>query len=264
VRTFLLKDSHGRVKDEYASTMFKVVKVAAGKNHSACLTDEASSSRVFTWGFGGYGRLGHRSAEDEFRPREVDFFSPVGYQRNQAAKQAVELICGSSFTIVITKTRHFYFFGMMSNSPRGEAQTYPKLQDELYDWSVNSVAAGSNLIVVSADDACVAWGVPVAGKLGLQGMAATTRVPKYVESVSGLVTSDVSCGYGQTCFIVSALPGASAEEEAALLTRFPKYPVIADSAPAAPAGAAGKAGAAASKKRKDAAPAKAAVKKGRK
>ena len=63
VKSFLLKDSHGRLKEELPSTTLKIVKVAAGKNHSTCLTDESSGSKVFTWGFGGYGRLGHRSAE---------------------------------------------------------------------------------------------------------------------------------------------------------------------------------------------------------
>lgn len=124
----------------------------------------------------------------------------------------------------------------MSNSPRGEAQTYPKIQDELYDWSVNSTAAGPNLIVVAADDSCVAWGVPVAGKIGLEANATSSSAPKYVDSVKGLVTSDVSCGYGHVCFIVSAAPGAS--DASSLASRFPTYPftvannpVVTDSTP---------------------------------
>lgn len=168
------------------------------------------------------------------------------------------MICGSSFSLFITKTRQIYFCGMMSNSPRGEAQTYPKITDELYDWSVGGAAAGSNLIVVSAEDACVAWGVPVAGKLGLEGMATTTRVPKYVDSVRGFVSCDVSCGYGHTSFVLAAAPGSS--EETTLRAKYPVYPSIADAAP--PAAAAG-----GSKKRKEPAAkgaAKGAAKKGRK
>ena len=111
---------------------------------------------------------------------------------------------------------------MMSNSPRGEAQTYPKIQDELYDWSINSAAAGSNLIVASADDACVAWGVPVSGKLGLEAMATTTRVPKFVDSVRGLVTTDVSCGYGHVCFVVTNHSSESVD----IANKYPRYPNI--------------------------------------
>lgn len=146
---------------------------------------------------------------------------------------------------------------MMSNSPRGEAQTYPKLQDELYDWSLNKVAAGSNLIMVSDDDACVAWGVPVAGKIGLEGMAATTRVPKFVESVRGLRIVDLSCGYGHACFVV--LPDPSAPADSTFPSRYPPYPDIPNTEPRGKTENA-------SKKRKEATPAKGAAnsKKGRK
>ena len=33
-----------------------------------------SKDRVFTWGFGGYGRLGHQQPKDEHVPRLVAFF----------------------------------------------------------------------------------------------------------------------------------------------------------------------------------------------
>lgn len=33
------------------------------------------NNRLFTWGFGGYGRLGHASPKDEWVPRQVTLFS---------------------------------------------------------------------------------------------------------------------------------------------------------------------------------------------
>lgn len=36
------------------------------------LDDQGS---VYTWGFGAYGRLGHKTPKDEWKPRKVDFFS---------------------------------------------------------------------------------------------------------------------------------------------------------------------------------------------
>ena len=33
-----------------------------------------SKDRLFTWGFGGYGRLGHQQPKDELIPRLVSFF----------------------------------------------------------------------------------------------------------------------------------------------------------------------------------------------
>ncbi|GLT71811.1 hypothetical protein SLA2020_438040, partial [Shorea laevis] len=48
-----------------------VVKVACGANHTVAVD---SNGYVYTWGFGGYGRLGHREQKDEWAPRRVDIF----------------------------------------------------------------------------------------------------------------------------------------------------------------------------------------------
>ena len=40
------------------------------------------------------------------------------------------------FFFAVSQSKMLYFFGKMSNSPRGEAQMYPKLVQELYDFSI--------------------------------------------------------------------------------------------------------------------------------
>lgn len=158
IETFVSKDAHGKVKYEINCRNIRIRAVAAGKNHAICVEDweqtptESSSdestvytplNRLFSWGFGGYGRLGHNDSKDEYIPREISFFSfypsnnPVvpSIQSNKQ-KQVRELVCGSTFSIALTVSKHFYFWGKMSNSPRGEASVYPKMQQELYDWPV--------------------------------------------------------------------------------------------------------------------------------
>ena len=108
--------------------------------------------------------------------------------------------------------------GKMSNSPRGEAQVYPKLQDELFNYPVRSLGAGSNVIYVSSKDVCIAWGVPVAGKLGLEGDAKSSAHPKLVDALRGKgIVSDVSCGFGHVAVVMR---GASADQ----LLSLPVYP----------------------------------------
>jgi hypothetical protein len=51
-----------------ASSIAKVVSIAAGFSHSIAVT---ASGAVFTWGCGTYGRLGHGSHCDEYTPRQV-------------------------------------------------------------------------------------------------------------------------------------------------------------------------------------------------
>jgi len=47
----------------------KIVKICCGFNHCVALSDTGD---VYTWGFGGYGRLGHKEQKDEFLPRKIE------------------------------------------------------------------------------------------------------------------------------------------------------------------------------------------------
>ena len=117
--------------------------------------------------------------------------------------QIMEVHAGYTFSLAVSKSRHVFFFGIMSNSPRGEAAMYPRIQQELYDWSARSVAVGSNTIFVSAADAVIAWGAPVAGKYGVEGGGKNCSIPNFIECVKGLTTINVSCGYGHCTMVVS-------------------------------------------------------------
>jgi hypothetical protein len=47
--------------------------VQSNPSSFAVVLDDQGS--VYTWGFGAYGRLGHKTPKDEWKPRKVDFFS---------------------------------------------------------------------------------------------------------------------------------------------------------------------------------------------
>jgi alpha-tubulin suppressor-like RCC1 family protein len=48
--------------------------IACGDRHSVAVT---TAGEVFTWGFGGYGRLGHSDQSDKLRPALVAFSHKV-------------------------------------------------------------------------------------------------------------------------------------------------------------------------------------------
>ncbi|KAM9953555.1 hypothetical protein ACTFIR_008630 [Dictyostelium discoideum] len=50
----------------------KIVKVSAGGSHSMALDDQG---RVYTWGNGSNGKLGHGNESDENLPKQINFFS---------------------------------------------------------------------------------------------------------------------------------------------------------------------------------------------
>ena len=77
----------------------KVVFIAAGDQHSACITEDGST---YTWGYGGCGRLGHGDETNCSSPKIVN--SLVGIQ-------AKEVACGGYHTLVCTKDGRVYSFG---------------------------------------------------------------------------------------------------------------------------------------------------------
>lgn len=55
-----------------------------------------SRKRVFSWGFGGYGRLGHADTKDEMVPRMLQFFSTTG-------RGVKSVHCGSSYSLAVNE-----------------------------------------------------------------------------------------------------------------------------------------------------------------
>lgn len=55
-----------------------------------------SKKRVFSWGFGGYGRLGHADPKDEMVPRIVKFFEMQG-------KGVKSIFCGSTSSVCVNE-----------------------------------------------------------------------------------------------------------------------------------------------------------------
>lgn len=67
---FYCNRSYDRPKLITALSGLEVVAIACGGAHSACLT---ARGRVYTWGKGRYGRLGHGDSEDQLLPKLVSY-----------------------------------------------------------------------------------------------------------------------------------------------------------------------------------------------
>lgn len=77
---------------------------------------------IYSFGFGGVGRLGHAEQKDEMVPRLIKFFDSI----NKGVKR---IFCGASFTLAIPDTGTLYLFGQ--NKKTGEANMYPKPVQDL-------------------------------------------------------------------------------------------------------------------------------------
>ncbi|NXT07526.1 RCC2 protein, partial [Prunella fulvescens] len=85
-----------RTKDGQVLPVPNVVvrDVACGANHTLVLD---SQKRVFSWGFGGYGRLGHAEQKDEMVPRLVKLFDFPG-------RGAAQIYAGYTCSFAVSET----------------------------------------------------------------------------------------------------------------------------------------------------------------
>ncbi|XP_040970659.1 protein RCC2 isoform X2 [Gossypium hirsutum] len=93
-----------------------IVKVACGTNHTVAVD---KNGYVYTWGFGGYGRLGHREQKDEWAPRRVDVF-----QKHNVLPPNAVVSAGSVNSACTAGGGQLYMWGKIKNA--GDDWMYPK------------------------------------------------------------------------------------------------------------------------------------------
>ncbi|KAL2892843.1 Protein RCC2-like protein [Bienertia sinuspersici] len=156
-----------------------IVKVACGTNHSVAVD---SNGFVYTWGYGGYGRLGHREQKDEWAPRRLDVFT----RHNVLPSDAV-VSAGGVSSACTAAGGQLYMWGKMKNT--GDDWMYPK---PVMDLSGCICVHGfwPMFHFVGADTSCISWGHAQHGELGYgpNGQKSST-IPKKVDILEGMHVS---------------------------------------------------------------------------
>ncbi|KAL0277372.1 UNVERIFIED_CONTAM: hypothetical protein PYX00_004688 [Menopon gallinae] len=179
----------------------EILDFSCGQNHTVAIDGR---KRLFSWGFGGYGRLGHAEPKDEFVPRLIKFF-------DTQSRGVKSVYCGSSYTVAINDFGAVYLFGLTKRT--GEANMYPKPLQDLSGWNVRSVGCSVTSIVVAADESVIAWGPsPTYGELGIGELRRSSTVPVEVKTLDGIHINQVACGTGHTLFIARDTTEAEKEK----------------------------------------------------
>ena len=95
----------------------------------------SSTDELYTWGFNGHGRLGHRTTEDELVPHKVIFFMPGG--RTGGVKIAK---CSFEGCFAVNSFGNLYCWGQ--NQINKLEAPYPIPLEDLYGWNVNDLSPG--------------------------------------------------------------------------------------------------------------------------
>jgi alpha-tubulin suppressor-like RCC1 family protein len=197
-----------------------IQKVASGTNHTCAVDQEG---RIYTWGFGAYGRLGHSKPADLTSPQAVELFSkeppppnlevPAFMRRSQAKIRASQVTCGATSTYVTARgSENLYMFGICKKS--GEANMYPKLSDEVSGWKIRSISCGQTSTCVASGTSLITWGPsPCFGELGYgEGNKKSSTVSDSVTDLEDATCFQVASGQACTLVIVDTEDSDSAKK----------------------------------------------------
>lgn len=177
----------------------QVADVACGNNHTLALMADGT---VFTWGFGGYGRLGHRDGADQMTPKAIADIGPARWAKRQGVA-ATMIAAGSTCSFARCQNGVCYFWG--TNKPSAEATMSPKAVSDLSGWQVSSISCGNSSTLVAADSSVITWGPsPTYGELGYGDpnvAPKSSTKPKLVDAIEGIKVHMVSVGFGHCALI---------------------------------------------------------------
>ncbi|KAF8113734.1 hypothetical protein N665_0046s0080 [Sinapis alba] len=170
-----------------------IVKVACGANHTVAVD---KNGFVYTWGYGGYGRLGHREQKDEWSPRRIDVF-----QRNNVLPPNAIVSAGNANSACTAGGGQLYMWGKIKNN--GDDWMYPKPMMDLSGWNLRWMDSGSMHHFVGADSSCISWGHAQYGELGYgPNGQKSSAAPKKVDILEGMHVMGVACGFCHSMVIV--------------------------------------------------------------
>ena len=199
---------HGGLQDEYVPRRVDaligkcVVRVSIHVLHSVAIT---SDGKVFTFGFGEDGRLGHgivslRSTpgSSELVPRKIDSLD---------RKFVIQAEVGDGFTAVLTSEGAVFTFGSGVNGCLGNGnnnkECHPTRVDKLTKKRVVHIAAGgSHVAAITSEGEMFTWGCGVRGQLG-HGNYKTQQQPCRVDALVGHHVTHAAAGYQHTIALTS-------------------------------------------------------------
>ena len=177
-----------------------IVSIAAGRQHNLALTREG---RVYSWGSGFGGKLGHGDRRDTSVPRPVDAL---------AETRVTAVACGSCHSLAVDADGAVWSFGhgvmgQLGHGDRNE-QLAPKRIAALASVRCVGAAGGENHSLVH-DDAggCFSFGAGSDGRLGHghdvgHGVLEELLLPQRIVALRGLRVLSVAAGREHSVVLV--------------------------------------------------------------
>ncbi|KAM1064377.1 hypothetical protein EV1_028161 [Malus domestica] len=183
----------------------RTVRVACGVWHTAAVIEvmvgsssssNCSSGKLFTWGDGDKGRLGHGDKEARLVPTCVAALVEPNF---------CKVACGQSMTVALTTTGHVYTMGSpvfgQLGVPKADGKLPRRVEGKLMKSFVEEIACGANHVaVLTSRTEVYTWGKGANGRLGL-GDTEDKFSPTLVEALKDKQVKSIVCGANFTAAI---------------------------------------------------------------
>ncbi|KAJ6392886.1 hypothetical protein OIU77_022380 [Salix suchowensis] len=183
----------------------RTMRVACGVWHTAAVVEvmvgsssssNCSSGKLFTWGDGDKGRLGHGDKEARLVPTYVTIFSEPSF---------CQVACGHSLTVALTTLGQVYtmgspVYGQLGN-PQADGKVPTRVEGKLMKNFVEEVACGAyHVAVLTSRTEVYTWGKGANGRLG-HGDTVDRNFPSIVEALKDKQVKGIVCGTSFTAAI---------------------------------------------------------------
>lgn len=176
---------------------FFVKSVACGPWHTAAIVDISPGGyKLYTWGDGDKGRLGHNDQEKKLIPTLVEQLLDQNF---------TQVACGVTLTAAVNDRGKVLTIGSGSHgelgNPRAKDNSINLVQGELRNEFVTELAIGSyHIAVLTLSGRVYTWGKGSNGQLGL-GDSNDRNCPTSVDSLRERQVESVICGSNLTAVI---------------------------------------------------------------
>lgn len=182
-----------------------VKSVACGPWHTAAIVDimvdrlksnEGPRGKLFTWGDGDKGKLGHANQERKLLPTCV---------AQVVDHDFIQVSCGRMLTVGLTNTGTVYTMGSAVHgqlgNPTATGKSIAVVQGKLKHEFVKEISSGSyHVAVLTSRGNVYTWGKGVNGQLGV-GDSEDRNTPSLVEALRERQVESITCGPSSTAAI---------------------------------------------------------------
>lgn len=183
----------------------KTVSVSCGVWHSAAVVEVmvgsggssiCSSGKLFTWGDGDKGRLGHGDKEQKLVPTCVAVLVEHNFR---------QVACGHSLTVALTISGKVFTMGStvygQLGDPHADGKGPGRVEGKLHQAFVEEVACGAfHVAVLTSKTEVYTWGKGANGRLG-HGDFEDRKAPTLVETLKDKQVKSIACGSSFTAAI---------------------------------------------------------------